>query len=127
MTIDEFNLLQIGDIVYYYQPVNINKVSHISAALKKRKVKIIFEEDGINNRRVGFERGGVILMSILHMFDTDKDKLLAKKLVEIKSKIKQEVKSTNDRGCIIIKSKLETLFNQKNVIRLATKYPEIFI
>lgn len=127
MTQTEFETLEVGDTVYYYNPVNVKLKSHVSAALKKKTVgSIHIRDDG--ERRISFTKGGVILMSLLYMFDTDKDKLLYKKLVEIKKKINEAVigKHRFDYPRDL-KEKYSSILQQKNVQPMLIKYPELLI
>jgi len=128
MTEQEFLELEVGDTVYFYNNINLKKISHISAALKKRVVGKIFDsEDG---RRIGFENHGILLKSILWMFDTDKEKLLYTKLRDIKTKINElyggslYLKGQYPNG---IKQKFEEVMAQKNVEKMLEKYPELLI
>lgn len=122
MTQEEFEALEVGDTVYYYNNYNIVRPSQINASLKKKKVgKILIRDDG--EKRVAFQGSGVILMSFLYMFDTDKDKLLYKKLIDIKKKMK-EVKCLNNPNCT---HKFLQVLNQKNVKPMLEQYPELLI
>ncbi len=123
MTEQEFRDLEIGDVVYYYNNINLNKISTISAALKRKVVGKIFEKDGV--RRIAFEGHGVILESLLWMFDTNRDKLLYTKLSDIRKKLKDvNNKSNYPHG---LKERYVQLLQQKNIQPMLEKYPELLI
>lgn len=125
MTVEEFNNLEVGDTVYYYTEINTNRISTMTAALKKKKVGSI-RTDGKGGRYVAFEPSGVILRSILHMFDTDKKKLLYVKVKHIKRAIKEayEFKKAFNPNLNRIYA---DLLRQKNVQPMLEQYPELLI
>lgn len=124
MTEQEFADLEIGDIVYYYYPVSLSRIGSLNASVIKKAVnQIVYTTEG--EKRVGLEKGGVILNSLLFLFETEKDKILANKLKRIKMLI-----NTNKSRKVNIadmKKRYSALLLQKNVRPLLATFPELFI
>ena len=125
MTEVEFNNLTVGDTVYYYTEVNTKRISTMTAALKNKKVGSI-RTDKLGARYIAFEPSGVILKSILYMFDTDKNKLLYVKIKHIKRSIK-EAYALNNGSYPDLNRIYADLLQQKNVQPMLEKYPELLI
>jgi len=128
MTIEEYNSLKVGDVVYYYRSVNPMRISTISAAIDKKIISTIFErEDG--SRAISLVSGGVILKSLLPIFDTDKDKLLYQKIKDIKKKVFDTVYGNQPLKVYPngLMQKYQKLLEQKNVQSMIEKYPEVLI
>jgi len=128
MTIEEYNALKVGDIVYYYRTIDLMRIGTINASLVKKVISQIFERDD-GSRAISLEGGGVILKGILPLFDTDKDKLLYRKIKDIKKKVfdvvqgKQPLKAYPNG----LMQKYQELLQQKNVQPMLEKYPELLV
>lgn len=123
MTTEEFLNLEVGDTVYYYNNYNLIRPRQINASVSSKQFgRIIIRDDG--ERRVAFQGVGVLLMSILHTFDTDKEKLLYKKLYDIKKKLKTVKVLRKDPRAL---AKYLKVLEQNNVQKMLDKYPELLI
>lgn len=124
MTEQEFTNLEIGDTVYYYLPVSLNRIGSLNASvIKKTVAQIVYTVEG--EKRVGLEKGGVIFNSLLFLFETDKDKILANKLKRIKMLI--NTNKSRKVNIVDIKKRYTSLLLQKNVRPLVLTFPELFI
>jgi hypothetical protein len=128
MTIEEYNLLKVGDVVYYYRTINPMRLSTINAALDKKVISTIYErEDG--TRAIGLASGGIILKSLLPLFDMNKDKLLHDKIKDIKKKVFDAVYGDHPLRVFPngLMQKYQKLLEQKNLQPMLEKYPELLI
>lgn len=128
MTLEEYNLLKVGDVVYYYRTVNAMRIGTISASLVKKVISQIFERDD-GSRAISLEGGGVILKGILPLFDTDKDKLLYHKIKDIKKKVYDTMYGNQPLKAYPngLMKKYQELLQQKNVQPMLEKYPELLV
>ena len=126
MTVEELRNLKIGDTVYYYNEINLKRSGSINASIITKKVFQRYESHG--NVRIALERGGALLESFCHLFDTDKDRLLYSKLTEIKKRINSEIANNTLRYYKYdVVRKFEKVLGQKNVMGVLEKYPELLI
>lgn len=128
MTQNEFFNLEVGDTVYFYRTVNAMKLGTINASIVQKKIDKIFDRDD-GSRGISLENGGALLNGIIHMFDTDKDKLMYTKMKDIRAKVNDAVNGPNrfkkyPNG---LKRKYEKLLNQRNIQPMLEKYPELLI
>lgn len=128
MTVDELNNLEVGDTVYYYRTVNPANIGTISASIVTKKVKIVFRPDD-GNVIITLYQGGVILDSLLNMFDINKEKLLYRKIKDIKKKVHDALYGLhkNLQYPNGLQSKVDKIMQQKNIQKMLEKYPEILI
>ena len=128
MTLEEFNNLKEGDVVYYFREPSFYSMRTISATITRKKVKLVLnkkDDYGKYYKRVGLEPSGIIIESLLHLFSLNEKEALYLKLKQIKNKYQQGKKE----GVIDYAQtkKYNKLFKQKNVLKIIEKYPEIFI
>ena len=123
MTQEEFDGLKIDDIVYYYNPISVHKISTMTASFHKERITTV-TLDGMKSFNLGFS---VKIMSHnKHMFELSKNKILYNKIKHIKTEINNAYKSNNNLVADL-RWVYRDLIKQKNLQSMIEEYPEILI
>ncbi|RLC45873.1 MAG: hypothetical protein DRH57_07215 [Candidatus Cloacimonadota bacterium] len=104
------------------------RIGTISASLVKKVISQIFERDD-GSRAISLEGGGVILKGVLPLFDTNKDKLLYRKIKDIKKKVYGTIYGNQPLKAYPngLMQKYQDILEQKNVQSMLEKYPELLV